>query len=213
MWHSFFAVLLAVSLVVQVAIALAAAADPLGHAVGTLRGTNAFMRVFRVISFFTIQSNVLCLVAFVIIARRPRADGRLFRLVRLASMVGISVTGVVYATVLAPTHDPNGIYEVSTNLVFHYVTPLATVVGWWLFGPRPRIDRTDMLALVWPCAWFGWALVHGAITDWYPYPFVDVVTHGYLVVFRNAVAVVAVLGLVTVLFRWGDRRLQPAPSD
>jgi hypothetical protein len=85
-----------------------------------------------------------------------------------------------------------------------------------LFGPRPRIDRSATLALAWPCAWAGWALVHGAIGGWYPYPFVDVTTHGYLVVLRNAAAVVVVLGVVTALFAAGDRALPPrpaAPSD
>jgi hypothetical protein len=46
-----------------------------------------------------------------------------------------------------------------------------------------------------------------AITKWYPYPFLDVTTHGYGRVIVNAVAVVAVLFVVTGLYWLGDRRL------
>ncbi len=54
-------------------------------------------------------------------------------------------------------------------------------------------------------------LVLGAITDWYPYPFLDVVEIGYAPALRNLV-VVAVLAVVLLLgLRLADRRLPPAP--
>ena len=43
----------------------------------------------------------------------------------------------------------------------------------------------------------------------YPYPFVDVITHGYALVFVNAGLVVVVLLVVTAVFWVGDRRLPP----
>jgi len=55
--------------------------------------------------------------------------------------------------------------------------------------------------------WAGYVLVYGAVTKWYPYPFVDVSTHGYGRVLVNAVAVVAVLLAVTGLYWLGDQRL------
>jgi hypothetical protein len=86
------------------------------------------------------------------------------------------------------------------------------VVGWLLHGPRPRIERRTVLrALLWPVAWFGYILVYGRITKWYPYPFVDVSTHDYAGVVINALAVVLVLFAVTSLYWLGDRRL-PVPG-
>jgi hypothetical protein len=96
-----------------------------------------------------------------------------------------------------------------TNAVFHYAVPIAAVIGWLAFGPRPRIDaRTLAWALAWPLAWFGYTLLHGHFTNWYPYPFVNVVAHGYGTVLLNALAVTAVLAAVGACFLAGDRYLR-----
>jgi len=105
-------------------------------------------------------------------------------------------------------HEPHGWQQTSTNTVFHYVVPIMMVLGWLVFGPRPRVEvRVIALAILWPIGWAVYIISYGAITRWYPYPFVDVTTHGYGPVTVNAVAVVAVLLAVTALYRLGDQRL------
>ena len=87
------------------------------------------------------------------------------------------------------------------------------VVGWLLFGPRPRIERRTILrALIWPVAWIGYIMVYGRITKWYPYPFVDASTHGYGRVLINGLSVVVVLLVVTSIFWLGDQPL-PMPGQ
>jgi hypothetical protein len=204
------AVLVALAGLVQVWIAIRVSATPPGHAVGTLRGAPTPTRVVRVLSFFTIQSNLLSGVTSAQLARNLSRDGRVWRAVRLAALFGITVTGIVYGTVLAKIHEPHGWQETSTNTVFHYIVPIMMVVGWMMFGPRRRIEgRTIALAMLWPVAWFAYILIYGRITKWYPYPFVDVTTHGYGRVVINAILVVAVLLVVTSLYWFGDRRLRP----
>ena len=81
---------------------------------------------------------------------------------RLASLFGSTVTGIVYSTVLAKVHEPHGWQETSTNNVFHYVVPIMMALGWLLFGPRPRIEvRTIALAMLWPVAWIVYILIYG----------------------------------------------------
>jgi len=203
------AVLVALAGLVQVWIAIRVSATPPGHAVGTLRGAPTPTRVVRVLSFFTIQSNLLSGVTSAQLARNLSRDGRVWRAVRLAALFGITVTGIVYGTVLAKIHEPHGWQETSTNTVFHYIVPIMMVVGWLMFGPRRRIEgRTIALAMLWPVAWFAYILIYGRITKWYPYPFVDVTTHGYGRVVVNSILVVAVLLVVTSLYWFGDRRLR-----
>jgi hypothetical protein len=212
-WHFAIALLVAAGILVQFWIAIRVAGTPKAHAVGTLAGTPVANRLLRVLSFFTIQSNILSGLSSAQLARNPNRDGRIWRAVRLASLFGIAVTGIVYSTVLAKVHEPHGWQETSTNTIFHYIVPIMMVVGWLLFGPRPRIDRrTIALALLWPAAWVGYILVYGAITKWYPYPFLDVITHGYGRVIANGAAVVVVLFGVTAVYWLGDQRL-PAPDD
>ena len=208
-WNATIALLVAMAIVVQLGIAIRVSATPPGHAVGTLAGTATANRALRVLSFFTIQSNILSGVMSAQLARNPNRDGRIWRAVRLASLFGITVTGIVYATVLAKVHEPHGWQETSTNTAFHYIVPIMMVVGWLLFGPRRRIDgRTVARASVWPLAWISYILIYGLITKWYPYPFLDVATHGCGRVVLNGGAVVAVLLVVTSLYWFGDRRLR-----
>lgn len=212
-WHWVIALLVASAIVLQVWIAVRVSATPPGHAVGTLVGTPMTNRVLRVLSFFTIQSNILSGVTSAQLAQNPARDGRVWRALRLSSLFGIAVTGIVYSTALATVHEPHGWQETATNDVFHYFVPIMMVLGWLLFGPRQRIEpRTIALAMLWPLAWVVYSLIYGAISKWYPYPFLDVITHGYGRVILNAVAVVAVLLVVTSLYWLGDRRLRATES-
>lgn len=78
---------------------------------GVVRGSSLPGRIIRVLSFFTIESNLLCGVVSAQLAARPDRDGPAWRAVRLAALVGITVTGIVYSTVLAAIHEPNGTAE------------------------------------------------------------------------------------------------------
>src|SRR5690606_5957237 len=90
---------------------------------------------------------------------------------------------------------------------FHQFSPVWTLVGWLLLGPRPRVDtRTISLAFVWPTAWLAYTMVHGALTGWYPYPFLNADKLGYgqvsitlLVILAAALATAFVFHL---LERW-----------
>ena len=210
--HAVTALLVFAALVVQCVIAVKASGSPPRHDVGTLAGASVAGRLLRVASFFTIQSNVLVAVTCAQLAVDPDRDGRIWRVARLNALVGIAVTGIVYSTVLARIHEPKGWEQTSTNFVFHYAVPVLAVVGWLLFGPRPRIDANVVRwSLLWPLLWFAYTLLHGRISKWYPYPFVDVTTHGYARVLLNAVLVLLVLGAVSVVFAVGDARLRRDP--
>jgi hypothetical protein len=164
-------------------------------------------RFVRMFSFFTVQSNILVAVAAFSLALAPARDGRWWRVLRLDALVGISVTGVVYTAVLRTQHQLHG-WAVATDAVFHYAVPLAAVIGWLAFGPRPRCDaRTACWSLAWPVAWLAYTLLHGSVAGWYPYPFIDVTRHGYGVVALSALAVTAVLAVMAAAFWLGDAYL------
>jgi hypothetical protein len=211
MWHASIAIVVLIALVLQFWVAAGAPGAPAAHAVGTLAGTPLAGRFLRVLSFFTIQSNILSLIVSAQLARNPNRNGPVWRAVRLASLVGIVITGIIYATVLAKVHEPHGWKETVSNTAFHYVVPIMMLVGWLLYGPRPRIELVTLArSLIYPLAWVIYSLIDGAITGWYPYPFVDVNTLGYAAVLRNSVIVVIVLAVVTALYWLGDRRLPPS---
>ena len=172
-------------------------------------------RIRRYFFFFTIQSNIAVAWGLLLVARRPDVDTRLFRVVRLASIIGISVTGVVHWFFLRPILDLEGSSYLADKLL-HVVVPLLAVVGWLLFGPRGRVRRSDILpTVVWPILWLVVTLAVGPIADYYPYPFVDVDDLGLGRVLVNCLGVAVLFCALCFGAWWLDRRLPGAtnPSD
>ena len=136
-------------------------------------------RMIRLVGYFTIQANVLVAVTVFTLLRDPDRDGRVWRVVRVAAVVGIAITGIVHWFFLRPLLDLAG-WSYLCDKLLHVVVPLLAVVGWLLFGPRPRVTpaRAWLLALIWPAAWLAYTLVRGAVTGFYPYPFLNVQATG-----------------------------------
>ena len=194
-WHGLLAAVVLAALITQIVL--------------TARGDGGFVRLF---SYFTIQSNLLVLITAAAVAIDPARDGRLWRVLRLDALLGIMITGLVYATVLAGIVELNGA-AYWANLGFHYVAPWWALAGWLLFGPRPRIDRRTLAwAFVWPAGWIVYTFAHGAATGWFPYPFTDATEIGYPAAVLNMVVVVLIAALFAALLRLLDRRL-PAPAS
>ena len=157
-------------------------------------------------------SNLLSGLVSAQLAGKPDRDGPSWRVVRLAALLGITVTGVVYPTVLAAIHEPSGTAEALVNVIVHGVVPAAMVIGWVLLGPRPRISaRTVAWAMTFPVLWLGYTLARGVIWRWYAYPFLDVTTHGYGRVAVNALLVTAVFAVLASVLAAGERWLPAAP--
>ena len=188
------------------AIAALAAFALVGQTILTLDRDRSLVNLF---SYFTIESNILVLVAAAMIAARPDRGGTAFGILRLGSLVAITITGIVYATVLAGNGMFTGI-EWWYDKIFHYVVPALSVLGFLLFRPRTRFDRSALWFLVWPLAWLGYTLVRAGVSDPsyavtsdrrapVPYDFLDVDRHG-----GGAVAIACAVVLVLALaLAWG----------
>jgi len=169
-------------------------------------------RVLRLFSYFTIQSNILVAAAVVPLVANPGHDGAGWRVLRYMSLLGITLTGIIYWPVLHGEVELTGI-NILTNYGLHAAAPVLGFFGWLLFGPRPRVDmRTFWWALVWPVAWIAYTLIHGAARDWYPYPFIDVNEHGYGTVLVTVVVISMFFVAMAWFLKWLDGRLRPAPG-
>jgi hypothetical protein len=167
-------------------------------------------RMVNLLFFFTIDSNLVLMLTCLLLALRLTGWGTAFAAFRLIGVVGITITGVVYYAVLKDLLDLHGAAYVS-DVVLHTVSPLMAVFGWLAFGPRGlATTRAAVLTVAFPAVYLTAMLVRGPIVHWYPYPFVDVITHGYLTVAVNCVIVavlfVAVAFGATRVDRWLDGR-------
>jgi hypothetical protein len=169
-------------------------------------------RLFNMFCFFTVQSNVIVGVTCALLAWRLDRASTPFRVFRLAGVLDIAVTGVVYHVALADLHELDGKAAVADQLL-HSVVPALAVAGWIVFGPRGLVDlRTIATAALVPLAWLVFTLIRGPIVDWYPYPFLDVRDHGYPRVLLSS-AVVALLFLALGFgARAADHALERRPA-
>lgn len=196
--------------VLHAAVAVCAAT---GVAVEVARAlaTGDAERLLRVLGYFTIWTNLLVAGVSGLLAARPRHDGPVFRALRLDSVLCVAVTAATVHLVLAPYDAPDVPGRVA-DVLTHTVTPAATVAVWALVGPRPRITwRTCAAALVLPAAWLAWTFAQGALTGWYPYPFLDVGRVGLPGALLGAAAAVSLGTVLAVALRLVEYALPDAP--
>ena len=203
-WQIFLAVDVFVAFVIQIALILTGGPDP--NTGETVASVGIPTRMVQTFSFFTIQSNLLVLVVAIMMIADPLRDGRFWRVLRLDALIGITITGLVFDLILIHYVHPSG-WQLVATIGFHYIAPWASVLGWLLFGPRPRIDRSSAVWMfVWPIAWIVYTFVHGAIAHWYPYPFLNVDKIGFWPSLLSTVVVLVVAVVLLLLFALIDRR-------
>lgn len=201
-WHLLTFAVAAAALLLQL-VTIVGGQAVLGTAVSVGLGE----QVRRYLAYFTIQSNFLVAAATLLIVR-DRTGSRLFRVVRLASLVGITVTGVVAFVALPPSPGYSTVNLVCDRLL-HIVVPLLTLVGWVVFGPRGLLRSSDVLpAFAWPFLWLVVTLALGPVTRWYPYPFLDVAVLGLGRVLVVCLVITVFFFGLAGLALWGDRRLR-----
>jgi hypothetical protein len=166
-------------------------------------------------SYFTIQSNILMMIAAALLVIDPRRSGTAFGIVRMAGLVAITITGIVFSTFLQGAIELEGL-DRWNDTIFHYVVPAMAVVGYAVFRPRTTFARSAYLFLVWPLAWLAYTLVraevadprfrgeHGSTMD-VPYDFLSVDLHStaYVAVFCLVVLALAI-GIAWV-YAWLSR--------
>ena len=164
-------------------------------------------RLIRFIGYFTVLSNILVAWVSATIALGRDRDTAGWRTLRLTSLVAITVTGLVHWFLLRPLLDLHGSDHLADKLL-HVAVPLVAFIGWVAFGPRGRVQRRDVLAsLAFPILWLVYTLVRGAITGFYPYPFLDADAEGYAAVSAVSLGIAVLFVGLAALARKGDGRL------
>jgi hypothetical protein len=206
-WYAVIAVVISVSFVIQLVLLFEGGADANS---GSSESTVAIgTRLIRLFSYFTIESNLIVLAVVITLLIRPDRDGSFWRVIRLDALLGIFITGLVFAIVLAPQVHVTGAALVA-NIGFHYIAPLATLLAWIFFGPRPRIRwHTVAAAFVWPALWLVYTFAHGAATGWYPYPFLDAAKKGYAGALTSTALVILIALVLAVALKFLDRLPSP----
>lgn len=132
--------------------------------------------------FFTIQSNIVCAVVWVLLLARPK----LSLLWHGLAAQGILLTMVVYHFLLAGGSFSMSAFTGSLygfgNLLVHYIVPTMMIVDFlFLSDAKPLSRLAPVIWALFPLAYLVFALIHGAsgrpiyagASTSYPYFFID----------------------------------------
>jgi hypothetical protein len=186
--------LLAVALVAQLAIGMSRSA----------------LTLVRFFSYFTVLSNTMAVILLVMLAARPGRDSKTgFAVFRGAVTVYMTVTGLVYAFLIAPVAGDVGVPEPWIDWCIHILGPIALAVDWIADSPPVRLPLGSLwIWLAFPAVYLGYSMIRGPIVDWYPYPFLDPAAGGYgSVAGWSGVVLVVIVAFSYAYHWWANHRL------
>ena len=178
-------------------------------------------------SFFTIESNILTIAAFLIgailLIRSTEPDPLWFGVGRAAVTAYMATTGIVYNTLLRGVEVSEGATLGWSNEIVHVIGPILMVLD-WLFAPgRRRLEWKHIwIVVIFPIVWAIYTMIRGPFVDdptqavlnpdyaggWYPYPFLNPGNseNGYLSVAFYVILISAIMIGVGSAAIWVTRR-------
>ncbi len=168
------------------------------------------VRIVHFLSYFTILTNGIVALAMALPSLAPRSlAGRFLDRppVRTAIAGYIIIVAAVYHVMLAPLWEPTGLNLIA-QVILHTIIPIAFVLDWLVFTRRGATPwRIGLTALALPLLYGAWTLAHGALTAFYPYPFLDAGEIGHAQVLMNMVALTILFVIVELVLVAIDKGL------
>ncbi len=163
--------------------------------------------VIRFFSFFTILTNTLVALYFTGRILNKPVTNRPALLTAVTSY--ILIVGLVYQVLLRHLWSPTGL-QFAVDELLHSVIPLLVLVYWFQYGRKAELQFSQIRSwLYYPLFYFLLILARGALSGYYPYPFIDVTALGYGKAVLNAVVILAFFVIVQAgLVAGADRRMQ-----
>lgn len=142
----------------------------------------------RFLSFFTILTNTLVAIYLTFKAtKRAATDAHFFDKpgVLTAIAVYITIVGLVYQFVLRKIWEPAGLQMLVDELL-HSIMPVCVILFWFLYENKTAVAWRQLPSwIIYPLVYLVFILSRGALSGFYPYPFVDVAKLGLQKVLVN----------------------------
>lgn len=193
----------AVMAVLALVAAAALATRPALYAQLLGPGAGAAQIAWTMAGFFTLWAALAAAVVLGRAAITGRAPGDQ---ALSALVLALGLVGAIYHLALADLWTLSGIHRWA-DAALHSVLPAGTALVWLARAGRMRLRPADPLRwLAWPALYAAYALLRGALTGGYPYPFLDPAAGGWLSVLCG-MAAIALAGAALGWGLWGIARL------
>ncbi len=152
-----------------------------GTLISYLAGRNSFMGGRHVFMYFTIQSNIaVAIISAIGIYRllKDKSASKLWYTIKLVGAVSITLTGVVFGFVLAPTLGANAWNF--QNTLTHLIVPIAAVADFFATSSVTSVKKSNALYVIIPPILYAIYAGIGYVNNWqfaeginYPYFFLN----------------------------------------
>ncbi len=152
-----------------------------GTLISYLAGRNSFMGGRHVFMYFTIQSNIaVALISAIGIYRllKDKSASKLWYTIKLVGAVSITLTGVVFGFVLAPTLGADAWNF--QNTLTHLIVPIAAVADFFATSSVTSVKKSNALYVIIPPILYAIYAGIGYVNNWqfaeginYPYFFLN----------------------------------------
>lgn len=138
-----------------------------------LNETSYLSRFIFYYSYFTVLSNLAVGLSCLILLVNADYSAKWFKVLRLDSILCITITCIVYNGMMRQWHDVDGMV-ILTNEFLHLIIPVLTIFSWLVYGPRQFIDQQVMsIAVIPPLIYVFYIFIRGYLTHIYPYHFLN----------------------------------------
>ena len=152
-----------------------------GTVLSYLAGRHSFMGGRHVFMYFTIQSNIamaiICAVGLYLLWNKKPVS-HLWYVIKFVGTVSITLTGVVFCFVLAPTLGAQA-WNIQ-NILTHVVVPIFSVVDFFVVASKARLEKKNVVFVTIPPLLYAIYAGIGYVNNWqfaegynYPYFFLN----------------------------------------
>lgn len=131
---------------------------------------------FRFFDYFTVTTNITVAATCTVVLLKPdsRYGKFLSKQQTLAAVtVYILVVGLIYNLILRLLWKPEGLQLIVDELL-HSVIPVLFLLYWLVYVPKDQLKWKDAWPwLLYPLIYTIYVFIFGAVTGFYPYPFID----------------------------------------
>lgn len=153
----------------------------IGTCLSAYAGRNSFMGGSTVFMYFTIQSNIAIAIISLIgccmlMLKKPISN--VWHVIKFVGTVSITLTGVVFCFVLAPTLEANA-WNIQ-NVLTHVVVPCLAIIDFFVIASTTQIKYKNVIYVIIPPILYAIYAGIGYVRGWqfaeginYPYFFLN----------------------------------------
>jgi hypothetical protein len=161
-----------------------------------------FSAVVRFFSFFTILTNTIVFFcsALLLFGGKCKLNSFFKKCTTITAItVYILIVGMVFNFLLRSLIDLKG-HHLIVSEIFHTVVPVLFLLYWLFFVSPEKISfKVILFWLIYPIMYIIYTLFHGIMTNFYPYPFIDVTKLGFETAFVNGTFVLIAFVVLSVI--------------